>query len=56
MASLLRYPGDRTGSLPKVLGGRFMVISASYDEANDVTLVEVKPLIDPLRAAGLDHD
>ena len=52
--ALLRYPGDRTQSMPRVLGGRFKVLDVSYDEANDVTLVEVTALVDPLKAAGID--
>ena len=56
MASLIRYPGDRTKGLGKVLGGRFLVLDARYDSENDVTIVEVTPLIDPLKAAGIDSD
>lgn len=51
--ALMRYKGDVTTSLPKVLGGRWKVTEATYDEKLDVTLVRVLPLVDPLKAAGI---
>lgn len=44
---ILRYPGDVTGSLPAVIGGRHMVIEKRYDADLNVTLVEVAPLVSP---------
>lgn len=51
--SKLRYKGDVVASLPKVLGGRFVVLDATYDGDADQTVVEVSPLRDPLKQAGL---
>jgi hypothetical protein len=51
--ALMRYKGDVGDRLPKVLGGRWKVQSTSYDPDLDVTVVEVLPLVDPLKAAGL---
>lgn len=49
----LRYHGDVRPSLPKVLGGRFLVQDATYDSEADQTTVEVVALRDPLRVAGI---
>lgn len=51
---MIRYQGDVRDSLPRVLGGGLLVVDSEYDEQLDVTLVQVKPLIDPLKAAGID--
>lgn len=51
--ALMRFQGDVTGSLPKVLGGRFKVMEAEFDPETGVTLVNVEPLVDPLKAAGI---
>ena len=49
----LNYHGDVRASLPKVIGGRFLVQDATYDSEADRTTVEVALLRDPLRVAGL---
>lgn len=49
----LRYHGDVRETLPKVLGGRFLVQESSYDPDAEVTVVTVVPLVDPLSAAGI---
>jgi hypothetical protein len=49
----LRYSGDVRTSLPTVIGGRFLVQDATYDDATDQTTVQVAPLRDPLAVAGL---
>lgn len=52
--ALMRYKGDVRGSLPKVLGGRWKVQSTAYDADQNITTVRVVPLVDPLKAVGLD--
>lgn len=51
--AVLRYKNDVREGLPKVLGGKWKVIDAVYDEEKNVTLVEVAPLRDPFKALGL---